>query len=60
MNNNLKAVQISKSLYMDIAVLIEQSRSFVALTINREITILNYNIGKTISISLLKYKRLVM
>jgi predicted nuclease of restriction endonuclease-like (RecB) superfamily len=56
-NENIKDVQIAKTLYKDIAALIEQSRSYVALTINREITVLNYNIGKTISNCLLKNKR---
>lgn len=50
MSNNLKDILIAKSLHKDIATLIEQSRSYVALTINREITVLNYNISKTILI----------
>ena len=56
-NKNPSDIQITKMLFKDVAALIEQSRSYVALTINREITVLNYNIGKMISNCLLKNKR---
>ena len=59
-NKNPSDIQITKMLFKDVAALIEQSRSYVALTINREITVLNYNVGKAISNCLLKIKGQVM
>jgi len=56
-NKNPNDIQIAKMLFKDVAALIEQGRSYVALTINREITVLNYNIGKTINNCLLKNQR---
>lgn len=56
-NKNMTDIKIAKTLYKDIASLIQQSRSYIALTINREITVLNFNIGKSISNCLLKNKR---
>ncbi len=53
-NNDTK---IANALYKDIAILIDQSRKRVSLTINTEITILYFTIGKTINRHLLKNKR---
>jgi hypothetical protein len=45
--------QISQELFKDISALIEQSRKRVALRVNREMTLLNWHIGKAISTRIL-------
>jgi predicted nuclease of restriction endonuclease-like (RecB) superfamily len=53
----LSDARIAEGLYKDISLLIEQSRKRVALTVNQEITLLYWRIGRTISTFLLKNKR---
>ena len=48
---------IAGKLFADISLLIEQSKRAVALTVNREMTLLYWHIGETISNTLLKNKR---
>ena len=50
-------IKIVEGLYNDISFLIEQSKKHVALVVNKEMTLLYWYIGKTISTSLLKNKR---
>ncbi len=50
-------IKIVEGLYNDISFLIEQSKKHVALVVNKEMTLLYWYIGKTISTSLLKTKR---
>jgi predicted nuclease of restriction endonuclease-like (RecB) superfamily len=56
-SEELPEIKLIEYLYNDIAELIEQSRGRVALTINQEVTLLYWSIGKTISTYLLKNKR---
>lgn len=49
--------KIVASLYENISLLIEQSRNRVALTVNQEITLLYWQIGKRINEVILKNKR---
>lgn len=56
-NIELSDDKIVGYLYNDIAELIEQSRNRVAITINQEVTLLYWHIGRTISTYLLKNKR---
>ena len=55
--DNLSDIKIAEGLYQNISILIEQSKKHVALTVNREITLLYWRIGNTIKSSLLKNKR---
>ncbi len=55
--NNLPETRIVEGLYKDISIQIEQSRKQVALVVNKEMTLLYWYIGKTISTFLLKNKR---
>jgi hypothetical protein len=55
--SKLSDARLAEVLYKDISLLIEQSRTRVALTVNQEITLLYWRIGRTISTSLLKNKR---
>ena len=55
--NSLSQIKIAKLLYKDISTLTEQSRIGIALAVNKEITMLYWQIGKTIKTSLLKNKR---
>jgi predicted nuclease of restriction endonuclease-like (RecB) superfamily len=56
-NSKITEKQLTKQLFKDITELIELSRKHVALTVNRELTLLYWNIGKTITTTLLKQKR---
>lgn len=55
--NKLSDTKIVDGLYKDVALLIEQSRKRVALTVNQEMTLLYWHVGRTINNSLLKNKR---
>jgi hypothetical protein len=48
---------IAQQLFTDISQLIEQSRRSVALTVNRELSMLYWHIGKTICLKVLKGDR---
>ena len=55
--NKTSDITIAEVLFKDISTLIKQSRKRVALTVNQEITLLYWRIGRTISATLLKNKR---
>jgi hypothetical protein len=56
-NNGLPENQTSKDLFESVVALIEQSRKLVALTVNREVTLLNWQVGKSINQELLREQR---
>ncbi|HEX5152778.1 MAG TPA: PDDEXK nuclease domain-containing protein [Parafilimonas sp.] len=55
--NKYSETQIAGVLYKEVAVLIERSREKIALTVNQEVTLLYWHIGKVINEYLLKNKR---
>ena len=55
--NQLPESQGAKELFHNVVILIEQSRKQVALTVNREITLLYWRVGKTINQGLLQEQR---
>ena len=48
---------VTEKLFSDITSLVNEARNRVAITVNREITILNWNIGKAINNHLLNNTR---
>jgi len=53
----MSKIQKNKGLFDKISVLIEQARRKVAATINQEMVILYWNVGKTIKEEIIKFKR---
>ncbi len=55
--NDFLESQASKDLFQSVVALIEQSRKQVALTVNREVTLLYWQVGKAINQELLQEQR---
>ena len=55
--NNALQINLAKDLLNSLTILIDKSRKNIAITVNREITLLYWQIGKSISIYLLDNKR---
>jgi len=53
----MKEIEISNAVFGKIANLIEQARKKVAVTINKEMILLYWNIGKTIKEEIIKSER---
>ena len=57
MGKTLTDTQVAKALFNSIRSLIDQSKKRVALTVNQEMTLLNWRIGQHINDTLLKEDR---
>jgi predicted nuclease of restriction endonuclease-like (RecB) superfamily len=55
--NKVKKINTEQSLISDVTRLIEESRVYVAQTVNATLSLLYWKIGKRISAAILKYKR---